>query len=96
MGLGIGITGFRQRNIPNLRPTVCRLRRNDVKESVENQIFSYNGSWPENGTIQLHACCAKSAEFARNNGLFDFSGTNQRVLCCSQFFTIVCFLSLSI
>nr|CAK6928813.1 unnamed protein product [Fasciola hepatica] len=57
MGLGIGITGFRQRNIPNLRPTVCRLRRNDVKESVENQIFSYNGSWPENGTIQLHACC---------------------------------------
>ncbi|CAM0512700.1 unnamed protein product [Fasciola hepatica] len=36
MGLGIGITGFRQRNIPNLRPTVCRLRRNDVKESAQS------------------------------------------------------------
>ncbi|TPP61702.1 hypothetical protein FGIG_09261 [Fasciola gigantica] len=53
---------------------------------VEFQIFSYNGSWPENGTTHFYTCCEKSTEFARNNGTFDIRGTNQRVLCCSKFF----------
>ncbi|CAM0512509.1 unnamed protein product [Fasciola hepatica] len=46
---------------------------------LEFQIFSYNGSWPENGTTHFYTCCEKNTDFARNNGTFDFSGTNQRV-----------------